>query len=486
MVNKSDFSFPEGFLWGGAISANQAEGAYNIDDKGLSVADLLTGGTKSSRTSDFSLTVDPNKYYPRQNAIDFYHHYQNDVQLFAEMGFKCLRTSIAWSRIFPNGDDEKPNEKGLMFYDNLFKELLDKGIQPVVTLSHFEMPVHLVTEYGGWENYKTISFFERFVDTVFNRYKDQVKYWIVFNEINAALNDINGDWPIGIHTGLKFEPNDNRVQKIFQALHHQFVATSRVVQLRNKIIPDAKIGGMIVYFSSYPRTCDPEDVFYNYTHERSDALFFLDVQVKGKYPNYFKKYLEKNNAFIQIEETDMKAMKENTIDFIAFSYYMSLTESANPDKYKKSNGNIFSGIKNPYLKESEWGWAIDPLGLRYSLNVLYDRYDLPLFIVENGLGSQDEFDEEGNINDIYRIEYLKEHLIQANKAITLDGVELIGYCSWGPIDLVSAGTGEMKKRYGYIYVDLDDKGIGTGTRTKKRSFYWYKNVIQTNGKSLGE
>lgn len=472
--------FPEGFLIGGAIAANQCEGAYTEDGKGLSVADYLEKGTLKSRQKDFKLEWKEGHYYPRHTGIDFYHRYKEDIALFAEMGFKVLRTSIAWTRIFPNGDDIKPNEKGLQFYDDVFDEMEKYNIKPVITMSHFEMPVHLVKEYGGWENEKVITFFERYAEAIFHRYKDKVKYWIVFNEINGNLNDIKGNHPIAIHTGVMFKEGDDRYHKVYQALHHQFVATSKVIQLCHNIIPDAMIGGMVAHIPSYPRTCAPEDVFLNMQAERKRSLFFLDVMTTGEYPYYFKQYCKKYGLHIKIKESDRKIMKENTIDYIAFSYYMTITVSAHPEQYPKSDGNHFKGIKNPYLKASEWGWEVDPMGLRYSLNVLYDRYHLPLFIVENGLGADDKVNEQGEIDDSYRITYLNDHIKAVCKAIE-DGVDVIGYCSWGPIDLISAGTGEMKKRYGFIYVDKDDEGNGTLERKRKKSFDWYRQVIQTNG-----
>lgn len=476
-------SFPKDFLIGGAIAANQCEGAYLEDGKGLSVADFLEKGTLKSRQLDFKLEFKEGTYYPRHTAIDFYHRYKTDIALFAEMGFKVLRTSIAWTRIYPNGDDQEPNEKGLQFYDDLFDEMIQNGIQPVITMSHFEMPVNLVNNYHGWEDRRVIDFFTKYAETIFKRYKDKVKYWIVFNEINGNVNDIKGNHPIAIHTGITFNEGDDRYQKVYQALHHQFVATSKVIQLCHTIISDAKIGGMIAYIPSYPRTCAPEDVFLNMQSERKRNYFFLDVMTSGEYPFYFKRYCEKYGVNLDIKESDLLLMKENTLDYIAFSYYMSITMSAHPEEYPESDGNHFKGIKNPFVKASQWGWEVDPLGLRYSLNVLYDRYKLPLFIVENGFGSIDQINDDGEIMDDERISYLNDHLKAVIDAID-DGVEVIGYCSWGPIDLVSAGTGEMKKRYGFIYVDKDDQGNGTLERKKKKSFDWYQEVISTNGESL--
>lgn len=475
--------FPKGFLIGGAIAANQCEGAYLEDGKGLSVADYLEKGTVKSRQKDFKLEFKEGVYYPRHDGIDFYHRYKEDIALFAEMGFKALRTSIAWTRIYPNGDDPKPNEKGLQFYDDLFDEMLNYGIKPVITMSHFEMPANLVKKYNGWADYQTIEFFERYAETIFSRYKNKVKHWIVFNEINGNMNDIKGNHPIAIHTGITFKDGDDRYKKVYQALHHQFVAISKVIKLCHQMIPDGKIGGMVAHIPSYPRTCSPDDVFLNMQAERKRNFFFLDVMTSGTYPYYFEKYCEKYNLKIDVKESDLKCMKENTLDYIAISYYMTITVSAHPEEYPKSDGNLFKGIKNPYLKASEWGWEVDPLGLRYSLNVLYDRYHLPLFIVENGFGANDEIDKNGEIIDDYRISYLNDHLKAVCEAID-DGVNVMGYCSWGPIDLVSAGTGEMKKRYGFIYVDKDDQGKGTLERKRKKSFEWYKNIIHTNGAAL--
>ena len=476
-------SFPEGFLWGGAIAANQCEGAYQEDGKGLSVADFMEHGTLATRKDDFSFTFKEGAYYPRHVAIDFYHRYEQDIELFAEMGFKVLRLSIAWTRIFPNGDDQESNEAGLAFYDRVFDCCLSHGIQPLVTLSHFEMPVHLVEACGGWGNRATIDYFERYARTCFERYADKVKYWIVFNEINGAVNDIKGTWPISVHTGLHFQPGDNRFQMVYQAIHHQFLATARAVKLCHELVPGGMVGAMTAHIPMYPRTCDPDDVLYAFTSERKRDLFFLDVMATGSYPYYVKPYFEQRGVELAMDEGDLELLSENPVDYVAFSYYMSMAGSAHPGNYQSGEGNMFSGIKNPYLKASEWGWEVDPVGLRYSLNFLYDRYKKPLFIVENGLGARDVVEADGSIQDDYRIDYLTSHLREVGKAID-DGVDLLGYCSWGPIDLVSAGTGEVSKRYGFIYVDLDDEGAGTLERRRKKSFDWYRQVIASNGEVL--
>ena len=474
--------FPSTFLFGGAIAANQCEGAYREDGKGLSVADFLTGGTTSSRKPGFRLELDENTYYPRHKTIDFYHRYKEDIALFAEMGFRCLRTSIAWTRIYPNGDDEKPNEAGLKFYDDLLDEMKKYGMEPVITISHFEMPAALVEKYNGWANYEMIAIFMKYVRTLFERYGNKVRYWIVFNEINAAVNDIKGTHEYAIHTGIHFKETDDRYRMVYQACHHQFVAVAKTVKLGHELMKDAMIGGMVAFIPSYARTCDPDDVMKTFTDNRKKGVFFLDVMSTGEYPYYFEAYLKKYGVQLDRKEEDLKLMKENTIDFVSFSYYMSLTSSAHPEKYPVSDGNVFQGLKNPYLAYSKFGWSVDPVGLRYSLNWLYDRYKKPLFIVENGYGDYDEV-IDGRIEDDDRIQYLNDHLRETAKAIE-DGVDLIGYCSWGPIDLVSAGTGDMEKRYGYIYVDLNNKCEGTLARIRKKSFGWYKEVIATNGGSL--
>ncbi|MGL4773300.1 MAG: 6-phospho-beta-glucosidase [Clostridium sp.] len=462
--------FKDDFLWGGAISANQCEGAYLKDGKGLSIADVLPNGMIGK------IVDPPTEIFPSHESIDFYHRYKEDVKLFAEMGFKCLRTSIAWSRIFPKGDEETPNEEGLKFYDELFDELLKYNIQPVITLSHYEMPLHLVHEYGGWRDRKLVTFFERYAKTVFERYKDKVKYWLTFNEMNTMLHmTFTGG-------GIILKDDEDKLNTIYQAVHNQFVANAKVTKLCHEIVKDGQIGCMINYGCIYPMTSRPLDSIDALDKDRK-SLFFLDVLNRGYYPSYTKRFFLENNIDIKLEDGDLDLIKENTVDFIGISYYMSRVASTDKNDRELAEGNIFKMLKNPYLEASEWGWQIDPIGLRYSLNLLYDRYQKPIFIVENGLGAVDTVEENGEINDDYRIEYLKKHIEQIKEAV-LDGVDILGYTSWGPIDLVSASTGEMKKRYGFIHVDKDNDGNGTLKRTKKKSFYWYKNVIETNGEKI--
>ena len=465
--------FPENFLWGGATAANQFEGAYNEDGKGLSIQDVMPRGIKGSPTEE------PTEDNMKLVGIDFYHRYKEDIKLFAEMGFKTFRLSIAWSRIFPNGDDKEPNEKGLEFYDKVFDELAKYGIEPLVTLSHYETPLALAKNYDGWVDRRVIGFFENYVRTVFTRYKDKVKYWLTFNEINSALH-----FPL-MSAGIWTPKEKLSKQDLYQAMHHELVASALAVKIGHEINPEFKIGCMILGVPNYPLTPMPSDVLKAMEQDRGN-LFFADIHARGEYPKYMNRYFKENNIEIKFEEGDKEILK-NTVDFISFSYYMSSCATADPEKNKAGEGNLIAGVPNPYLKASDWGWQIDPEGLRYILNFFYDRYQKPLFIVENGLGAVDELitDENGNktVNDDYRINYLNDHLVQVAEAIE-DGVELMGYTTWGCIDLVSASTAELRKRYGFIYVDRNDDGTGTLERYKKKSFDWYKEVIATNGGSL--
>lgn len=469
------FQFPDGFMWGGSVSANQLEGAYLEDGKGLSIQDIMPNGIMTPPTAE------PTEDNMKLIGIDFYHRYKEDIKLLAEMGFKVFRTSIAWSRIFPKGDELEPNEKGLQFYDNLFDECLKYGIEPLVTISHYETPLHLSREYDGWVNRKMIEFYERYVRTIFNRYKNKVKYWLTFNEINSILEHpfISG----GISTPLEKLSK----QELYQAVHNEFVASALAVKVGHEINPEFKIGCMVIAMPIYPLTPDPKDIIQVMNADHKNT-FFADVHVRGYYPSYIKRYLRENGINIHFEPGDEEILK-HTVDFISFSYYQSSCETADPAKQIKGEGNLIGGVPNPHLKASDWGWQIDPQGLRYIMNVLYDRYQKPLFIVENGLGAVDQLitDKNGEktVEDDYRIDYLKQHLIQVAEALQ-DGVELMGYTTWGCIDLVSATTAQLKKRYGFIYVDRHDDGTGTLERYRKKSFYWYKDVIKSNGGSLFE
>ena len=469
------------FLWGGAVAAHQLEGGWQEGGKGVSVADVMTAGANGVER-EITDGVIPGKNYPNHDAIDFYHHYKEDIALFAEMGFKCFRTSIAWTRIFPNGDETEPNEEGLKFYDDLFDECLKYGIEPVITLSHFEMPYHLVTEYGGWRNRKLIDFFMNFANACFERYKNKVKYWMTFNEINNQANYVSDFGPF-TNSGLKFVEGENREAIMYQAAHYELVASALAVKAGHKINPDFQIGCMIAMCPIYPYSCDPKDMMMSVSAMQK-RYWFADVHVRGFYPNYIQKYWERKNIKMDITEDDKKALKEGCVDYIGFSYYMSFAVKHGENNPQYDYDEEHGRVRNPYVKASDWGWQIDPEGLRYSMNWFYDRYNLPLFIVENGFGAIDQVESDGSIHDDYRIDYLKAHIEAMKICVDQDGVDLMGYTPWGCIDLVSAGTGEMKKRYGFIYVDKDNEGKGTLDRSKKDSFQWFKHVIETNGEEL--
>lgn len=476
--------FPEGFLWGGATAANQIEGAYNSDGKGLDAQDLMPFVTKEQRKGRISMDLTSEQFehnlkdeagvYPKRFGIDFYHRYKEDIKLFAEMGFKVFRISISWARIFPKGYEKEPNEKGLSFYDSVFDECHKYGIQPLVTLSHYETPVGLIKKYNGWESREVIDHFVHYATTVFNRYKDKVKYWLTFNEINVITKS---PYTGG---GIILDRAKDPVSVGYQAAHHQFVASALVTKIAHEINSNFCVGCMLARSEIYPGTNDPVDILLA-QQENNLNLFFTDVQVRGEYPAYMTRYFEENGIHIHKKTGDGELLKSYPVDFLSFSYYTSLSVSTHHDA-AVSEGNLFQGQVNPYLETSDWGWQIDPIGLRVALNDLYVRYRVPLFIVENGLGAYDKV-EDGQIHDDYRISYLREHIRQIGEAIQ-DGTDVIGYTSWGPIDLVSMSTSEMSKRYGFVYVDQDDEGKGTLKRLKKDSFYWYKKVIASNGREL--
>ena len=471
--------FPEGFYWGGATAANQFEGAWNVDGRGPSVDDHFTGGTKD-RPRTITVDIEPDVLYPNHDGIDFYHHYEEDIALFAEMGFNMFRMSISWSRIFPNGDDEQPNELGLAFYDKVFDCCRAHGIEPLVTLSHYEMPYHLVEKYNGWASRELIGFFEKYCQTVFDRYHDKVRYWLTFNEINCGTMDMGNLFETSMIRGFAGPASEAHTtpQERYQALHHQFVASARVVKYAHERYPQFRMGNMDCFILSYAATCDPKDVLANESEMRRMNWYCSDVQVRGCYPSYAKRFWRENDISLKIEDGDLEDLKEGTIDFYTFSYYMSSVVGTHD--VKQAAGNMTFGGVNPYLKSTDWGWQIDPDGLRFALNEIYDRYQIPLMVVENGMGALDKVEEDGSIHDTYRIDYLKSHVRAMREAVD-DGVDLKGYTWWGPIDLVSAGTGEMRKRYGFIYVDKHDDGSGTYKRSRKDSFYAYQKIIKSNG-----
>lgn len=477
--------FKSTFLWGGATAANQIEGAYDKDGKGMSSADFIEFIPKEERVGDHHmeitsehiqkiLTGEHEGRFPKRDGIDFYNTYKEDIQLLAEMGFKAFRMSIHWSRIFPKGYEQEPNEAGLAFYDAIFDTLLSYDIEPVVTLSHYETPFGLTEKYNGWAGRQVIEHFVHYAETVFKRYKNKVKYWMTFNEINIInISPFTGG-------GIISDRETNPIEASYQALHHQFVASSLATKKLKSIIPNAKMGCMLARMIHYPNTCNPEDVL-KAQQDNQMNLLYTDVQSLGEYPTYYKKFLSDNELTLNITDSDLAIIKQYPVDYISFSYYMSLLSSSSPEG-NITQGNLINSLKNPYLESSEWGWQIDPTGLRVVLNELWDRYKKPLFIVENGLGAKDIV-EDGQIHDNYRIEYLKKHISEAKRAVE-DGVDLMGYLAWGPIDLVSMSTSEMTKRYGFIYVDQDDYGNGSKKRIKKDSFNWYKYIISTNGNDL--
>lgn len=470
------------FLWGGAVAAHQVEGAYLAGGKGLSIADVMTAG---SRTVPRKITrgIKEGCYYPNHEGIRFYEHYKEDIRMFAEMGFKCFRTSIAWSRIFPNGDDEAPNEDGLRFYDELLDELHRYHIEPLITLSHFEMPYHLVEKYGGWRDRRLIGYFVRFAETVMERYKDKVKYWLTFNEINNQMIVESDIYPF-TNSGILFGEGEDRQKTVYQAAHYEFVASALAVKRGHEINPEFQIGCMLAALPYYPYSCRPEDVLLAQREDRK-SLFFADVQIRGHYPKYILKAWERAGYSFDITEEDLKILREGCVDYLGFSYYY--TNTVTIDAGVASTGDKIMGsgneVKNPYLPATPWGWTIDPKGLRYTLNQYYDRYEVPLFVVENGFGYTDKL-EDGCIHDLNRIYFLREHIKEMKKAVEEDGVEVLGYTVWGCIDPVSFTTGEMRKRYGFIYVDKNNDGSGTYQRIPKDSFYWYKKVIESNGEEL--
>lgn len=467
------------FLWGGATAANQCEGAYNEGGRGLANVDLIPVGEDRKDVVIGKMKMfefDDEHFYPAKGAIDMYHRYKEDIALFAEMGFTTYRLSIGWSRIFPIGDEEEPNEEGLKFYEDLFKECHKYNIEPLVTITHFDCPMGLVEKYGSWRSRKLITFYERLVTVLFTRYKGLVKYWLTFNEINVILHA-----PF-MGGGIYLEEGENEKEVIYQAIHHELVASALATKIAHEIDPNNMVGCMLAAGTYYPLTCKPEDVWAAHEANR-DNYFFVDVQSRGYYPSYAIKQFEREGINIKMEPGDEELLRNHTVDFISFSYYQTRTTTS--QEMELTEGNLIPSVENPYLKASEWGWQIDPLGLRTTLNTLYERYQKPLFIVENGLGAVDTVEPDGSINDDYRIEYMRDHIKEMIDAVDLDGVDLLGYTMWGPIDLVSAGTGEMKKRYGFIYVDRDNYGNGTLNRSRKKSFYWYKQVIASNGENLG-
>ena len=493
-------SFPKGFLWGGATAANQVEGAWNEGGRGPAKTDVTTGGTvsepryityldkdgKPGKINQFdrlpegaTYYVNPDCYYPNHKAVDQYHHYKEDIALFAEMGYKVYRMSISWSRLFPKGIEKTPNVEGVEHYRKVFEELRKYGIEPLVTIWHFDTPLYLEQELGGWQNRELIDHYVRFATTCFTEYKGLVHYWLTFNEINneCAFIDMVNDM---LH--MSKEQLDARYREAYQLLHYQLVASAKAVQIGHAIDSTNMIGCMLSTACAYPMTCDPEDILKT-EHSWENAIYYCgDVHVFGSYSPFAKRLWTEHGCELDITEEDLAELEAGTVDMYTFSYYSSSVVTAHKVE-EKAGGNMSIGAKNPYLQYSDWGWAMDPVGLQYFLEKIYDRYRIPLMIVENGLGAYDTVEEDGSIHDSYRIDYYRPHIQAMSRAID-NGVDLIGYTTWGCIDVVSAGTGEMRKRYGFIYVDMDDEGKGSMARSRKDSFFWYKKVIASNGEEL--
>lgn len=477
-------SFPKDFLWGGATAANQCEGAWQAGGKGLATVDVTPFGADRFPVALGRLEMlecDDRHYYPSHEAIDLYHHYKEDIALFAEMGFRCFRLSIAWTRILPNGDDAQPSEEGLAFYDAVFDECHKYGIEPLVTICHFDTPIALIKKYGGWKDRRMVDAYVHYCEVLFDRYRGKVKYWLTFNEVDSIIRH-------PFTTGGLIEdrfPGKNFEEVCYQAMHHQFVASALATKICHEIIPESQVGCMITKLTYYPYSCKPEDVLE--TQKRMRSIYaYSDTQVFGEYPSTLLSYYKNHNIHIVKQPGDDEVMKQYPVDFVSFSYYMSSCVAADETGLDVTPGNTILAVKNPHLETSEWGWQIDPIGLRISLVDLYDRYRKPLFVVENGLGAKDVLSADGKVHDPYRIDYLRKHFKCMLDAIEEDGVELMGYTSWACIDLISESTKQISKRYGYIYVDLDDQGNGTYNRIRKDSFYWYQKVIQNNSLDFEE
>ena len=482
--------FPKDFLWGGAVSCSQADGAWNEGGKGLDTQDLRyfdSAWTRDERnhmrninmTSDIytkALTATEITHYPFRWAVDFYHQYKDDLRMLGELGLKVFRTSTCWSRIYPNGTEETPNMEGIQYYQDVFRECHKNGMKVFLTIEHYDFPVALLQKIGGWKSRKMIDYYIKYVKTLAEYLGDLVDFWLPFDEINCSrFNPYNG---CGLIKDQEYDYNSS----IFQCTHHQFVANALAVKVLHEMLPGCMVGGMIARFASYPATCRPEDVMQSILDENYKNYFYTDVMARGYYPKYMDRFFRDNNIHFIREEGDDIILSDNTVDFLSYSYYMSMV-STTDTSHEKTSANLVSGNRNPYLPMSDWGWQIDPIGLRISLNEMYDRYQLPIFIAENGLGANDELAKDGKIHDDYRIDYLRKHIRQMAEAIE-DGVNLLGYTMWGVFDIVSCGTVEMSKRYGVIYIDRDENGRGSCNRIKKNSFNWYKECISSNGKNV--
>ncbi|WP_053367792.1 glycoside hydrolase family 1 protein [Bacillus sp. FJAT-27245] len=479
----SNLSFPKDFLFGGAVAACQIEGAFDADGRGLSTSDLHKYNSKMDRgnikyegggtlQTIIERMNDKEGYYPKRHGIDFYHTYEQDLALLAELGLKTFRTSISWSRIFPRGDEEFPNEKGLAFYDKLIDEIISNGMVPIITMAHYDIPLTLVTEYGGFANRKVTDFFVRYAKVLLERFGEKVPYWIVFNQVNLVPTVQFGS------LGLCDDQAENMEELMYQAVHNQFVATARVKEIAKNMGLTTKIGTMVSDCTRYPASCKPEDIVWTMKKNRMQ-YFFTDVQLNGEYPQYALKYFSDNNISITMEDGDQELLANNKMEFLGISYYSTYIVD-----YEKNTMAINSYEQNPYLKPTPWNWRVDPLGFYNSISQYWDRYKVPIIIAENGYGAIDKL-EDGTVHDDYRVDYYRVHL-KVLKECMDEGVEVLAYLAWAPIDIVSSSSSEMSKRYGFIYVDIDDDGQGSRKRIKKDSFSWYQKVIHTHGESLYE
>lgn len=472
---------PKNFIWGGALAANQCEGAWMEDGKGWCVADINRDQRDIPPEERYNTEVDTlyikkamaedDQHYPKRRGIDFYHTYNSDIELLGETGMNGLRTSINWSRIFPNGDDEKPNEQGLKYYDNLIDSIINNGMEPMITVSHYEMPLNLTLKYKGWYSRELIEFFVKYCKVLFERYKGKVKKWILVNQINLIVHESFN------HLGIASDKVDNLLEAKYQGVFNEMIACAKATKIAHEIDKDNQIGMMFCSNLTYPCSYESEDVLWNMKHNQMEYLYG-DIMVRGVIPGYARRYFSDNNLNITVTEDDENILKQGTVDFVSLSYYYTRLSGKEPYLHSK-----LGQIANPSLKSSEWGWAIDPVGLRICLNEYWDRYQKPIYITENGLGAKDTIEKDGSIHDDYRISYLSQHIEQMIEAIK-DGVDVRGYYPWGPIDIISCSSSEMEKRYGFIYVDLDNDGNGSGKRYKKDSFYWYKKVIESNGAEI--
>lgn len=465
-------SFFREFLWGASTSAFQVEGAYDEKGKGLTTADI-----RSFKKSDIMADT--------KVAMDFYHHWEEDLKLLKEMGAKAYRFSISWARILPNGDDEKPNEEGLVFYENIINRLMEYKIEPIVTLYHFDLPYALVKKHNGWASRSCIDAFVRYANIVFERYKGKVKFWLTINEQNILA--VNPSM-----MGIEAETVQESFKLCATGYYHMFLANAKVINLCHEKIPGAKIGPAVSYPTIFSMTPKSSDQIAADNAQKYMAQSALDIYIHGAYPEYYLTMLRKNHMEPHFLEGDQELLKSAKPDYIGLNWYVSMagrapekkveTELKNVDKgqasYEEMTGAMpfeFEMCDNPYTPYNEWHWNYDPVAFRFALRKFEDMYHMPCLITENGCGHRDEI-EEGSVHDTYRIEYLKQHIEQMKLAIEEDGVQVFGYCPWSFLDVLSSSDG-VAKRYGLVYVDRDEFDLKHLKRIPKDSYYWYRDRI---------